>query len=59
MTRGRFWQYIVQLKGASSRSANARKLKGEGKMPRMNEKTANLKLNKGARELKGTKSEGA
>ena len=32
----------LKLKGASSRSTKARKLKGEEKMPRMNEKTSNL-----------------
>ena len=38
---------------ASSRSKNARKLKGESKLPWSNEKTANLHQNKDARKLKG------
>ena len=32
----------IALKGASSHSMTARKLKGEEKMPQMNEKAANL-----------------
>ena len=34
--------FAQKLKGASLRNTNARKLKGEEKMLRMNEKTANL-----------------
>ena len=32
----------AKIKGSNSRSTKARKLKGEGKMPRMNEKVADL-----------------
>ena len=42
----------AKFKGASSRSTKVRKLKEEEKMPRMNENTANLQQNKGARKLK-------
>ena len=34
--------FPLKSKGASSRSMNVQKLKGEEKMPQMNEKTANL-----------------
>ena len=48
-----FTLFPLKLKGASSHSTNARKLKGEEKMPRMNKKPANLQSNKSARKLKG------
>ena len=49
-----FWSGSANMAGgrASSRSTNARKFK-EKKMPRMNEKTANLQWNRDARKLKG------
>ena len=50
--------YAKKLKGASLRSLVVRKLKEEEKMPRMNENTANLHRNKGARKLKGRKIRG-
>ena len=37
-----FLQSYAKLKGASSRSTNAQKLKREEIMPQMNEKTTNL-----------------
>ena len=41
------------------RKSKVRKLKGEEKMPQMNEKTANLQENKGVRNKRGAISEDA
>ena len=45
----------IDVQGESLRSTKARKLKGEEKMPQMNEKAANLQYDKSAKKLGANK----